>query len=661
MEMDRTPASTGEEPNLLMNNKFASLMGAEATGLRILSVGGMMLASLGICAAADAPQGDGAVAVGVKPEKSESVSAALAPTTIMANRVETDLSMVGSAVSVLDVGLLDEEGVRNLDDALKFVPGVISESLGGQRGSSSSMFIRGTKTNHTHMVVDGMRISDSNLVLGNFLGSSNLNGLSRIEVLRGPQGALYGGDSIGGVVGIYSAKGEGNFGGQLRLEGGSFNSWNTMLGMQGTAGDLSYSLSLGYERTDNDLPDNEFDMFSYAMRLDYAVNECFNLGLTLRGADTNFQAPSYGASSPLKDDLRYTLGTLFAEYNVNELWSTKLTLGVYDQQYDNVTEAFGWNPAGTYETDATKVAVYWDNTLEWNEQHTTVTGVVYENSDFSYMSTGWGLSQDDRTRDQYGFYVNHMWDVTENFNITGGARWEDYDDYGDEVTWRVSSAYTVSQTDTTFRGSIGKGFRPPSFVDLYGFGGQAPSPNLKAETSLGWDLGVEQSLCDGQYVLGLTYFGNRIEDAITYVYVPFPGKSYNMNADGITETSGLEASVEAHFLEDRLSVRASYTWLDRALVEMPKNSFGLRIHGDVSDQLGVGLTATYLDDRAFFGEQVDAYALVNLYSNYKITENVTLNARVENLFNEDYNYASGFGDIYPGRGIGFFGGVTLNW
>ena len=653
--MDRLLALTSEEPNLPMNITIASLKGAEATGLRIFSVGGFLLASLGVCAAEEIQLVEG------KPVKEETVTGNLAPTTIMANRIESNLSMVGSSVTVLDVGMLDEQGIRNLDDVLKFVPGVVSESLGGQRGSSSSLFIRGTKTNHTHLVVDGMRISDSNMAMGSFLGSSNLNGFSRIEILRGPQGALYGGDSIGGVMGVYSAKGEGDFSGQLRLEGGSFNSWNTMLGVQGEEGDFSYSLSLGYESTDNDLPNNGFDMFSYALRLDYAVNACLNVGFTLRGADTNFQAPSYGSSSPLNDDLAYTLGTIFAEYEVSDQWSTKLTLGMYDQEYDNVTEAFGWNPAGTYNTDASKLAMYWDNTLEWNEQHTTVTGAVYENSDFSYKSTGWGLSQDDRTRDQYGLYVNHIWDVTENFNLTGGARWEDYDDYGDEVTWRVSSAYTVSQTDTTFRGSVGKGFRPPSFVDLYGFGGQAPSPDLEAETSLGWDLGVEQSLCDGQYVIGLTYFGNRIEDSITYVYVPFPGNSYNENADGVTETSGLEASAEAHFLDDRLSVKASYTWLDRALVDMPEHSFGLRIHGDVSDQLGVGLTASYFDDRAFFGEEVDAYALVNLYGNYEVTENITLNARVDNLFNEDYDYASGFGNVYPGRGTGIFGGVTLSW
>lgn len=657
-------ALTGKEPHYSMNKISAPLKGAHMQGLRIFTVGGVMLSSFGVCAAIAAEQADRSAQL--KPQLASAAvpeTRSLDATTIMANRIETDLSMVGSSVSVLDVGLLDQQGVRNLDDALRFVPGVVSESLGGQRGSSSSLFIRGTKTNHAHLVVDGMRVSDANITMGGFLGSSNLSNLSRIEVLRGPQGALYGGDSIGGVVGVYSAKGEGDHSGSLRVEGGSFNTWNSMLGMQGANGDLSYSLSLGYERTDNDLTDNDFDMFSYALRLDYALNPCWQLGLTLRGADSSFQAPHYGGpySSPLEDDLQYTLGTVFAEYDVNDLWSSKMTLGMYDQEYNSKSDAFAFNPATYYETEATKYAVYWDNTLTWNDQHSTVAGAVYENSDFSYASEYYGLSEDDRTRDQYGFYFNHLWNVTESFNVTGGARWEDYDDYGEEVTWRLSSAYTINSTDTTFRGSIGRGFRPPSFVDLYGFGGQAPSPNLEAETSLGWDLGVEQSLCDGQYVLGVTYFANRIEDAITYVSVPYPGKGYNINADGTTETSGMEVSAEGNYLEDRLKVVLSYTWLDRALVDMPEHSMGLRIHGDISDQLAVGLTATYLDDRAFFGQTVDAYALVNLYGNYQLNESVSFNARVENLFDEDYDYARGSGDVYPGRGLGFVGGVTFNW
>ena len=83
--------------------------------------------------------------------------------------------------------------------------------------------------------------------------------------------------------------------------------------------------------------------------------------------------------------------------------------------------------------------------------------------------------------------------------------------------------------------------------------------------------------------------------------------------------------------------------------------------GKISNQLDIGLTATYLDDRAFFGDGVDAYALVNLYSNYKVNDSVTLNLRVENILDEDYEFARDSGDIYPGRGRGLFAGCTIQW
>jgi outer membrane receptor protein involved in Fe transport len=156
-------------------------------------------------------------------------------------------------------------------------------------------------------------------------------------------------------------------------------------------------------------------------------------------------------SAPLDDDLRYSLATVFAEYRPSDFWTTKLTAGLYDQVY-NSFQPFNPNPIpDSYSTDATKHAVYWDNTLRWNDDHTTVLGAVYENSDFwyySYWNNTWGLppvTTDARERDQYGFYVNHIWDVTEDWNLTGGVRWEDYDPAPARVSGRrPSSSSTAS-------------------------------------------------------------------------------------------------------------------------------------------------------------------------------------------------------------------------
>lgn len=620
----------------------------------------------------------GALAISTTLAFSDEKPKSLPDTTIIANRSATPLAKVGSSVSVLDVGLLKQQGINSVDEALKFVPGVTSDSVGGQRGSTSDLYMRGLRTAHTHIVVDGMRISDTNsgfILSKQFLGSNNLSGLSRIEVLRGPQGALYGGDSIGGVLGLYSKKGEGDHSGGLQIEAGSFNSLNSTLHAQGSEDGLSYSLALGHEQTDNDLSHNTFEMYSYALRLDYKINDRLNLGFTLRGADSTYEGPQAGAfySGPDETDFRYTLGTLFAEYQVNDIWNSKLTLGIYDQDSSFVSRAPtpGFPPfvpptappTISYASDEalTKYGAYWDNTIKWNSQHTTVTGLVYEESDYLFTDSFGG--NDDRNRRQQGLYVNHIWDVTEQFNVSGGLRWEDYHDNGangfndDVVTWRVASAYTLEKTNTTFRGSIGHGFRIPNSGELNGNPGFgiAPNSNLDPVESLGWDFGVEQAFCGGQYKLGATYFANRLENAIVS-----NGSQY-INTPGTSETSGIEASAEANLLDDRLNIAITYTWLDRALVDIPDNTVGLRVHGDITDRLQAGLTASYLDSRSYGGNNLSSYYLVNLYGNYEINDNVSLNLRVENVLDENYEYYNGFGSAYPGRGRGIFGGVTIKW
>lgn len=583
----------------------------------------------------------------------------VAPVTVIANRGETELSKVGNAVTILDAKTLNEEGIHHLDDMLKFVPGVISESLSGQRGSSSSLFLRGTVTGQTHVRVDGVRITGPNISTGNFLGGSGSSGLSTIEILRGPQSALYGGDAIGGVVGLYSKRGSGDPSGRLHLEGGSFDSRSATLDLQGQIDQFSYALSIGHEATDNDLPNNGFEQLAYALRLDYELNHKLNIGLTLRAFDSELRRPDYAASSFGRDGDDETdsfLGTLFANLQVNEAWNSKLTFGFYDEEYQADTLA----SPNFYDTSGTKHSVYWDNNIQWNDRHITTAGVVFEETDYSYASEYFGLSADRRENIQYGSYANHSWDATENLTLNGGIRWEDYDSYGDETTWRTSAAYRISQTNTKIRASVGKGFRPPSFTELYGFGGGS-NFDLQAEESLGWDVGIDQEFCDGNYELSISYFQNDIKDRIKVIYDPMTFAATSINISGTTHTSGAEIAARGHWLQQRLHATLSYTWLNEALSGQPKHSGGLRVHGNITPQLDAGFSINYLDERSWGGDLLDSYVLTNLHASYELNPSVTLNARIENLFDKSYEYASFGGTAYPGRGRGLFAGATIMW
>ena len=117
----------------------------------------------------------------------------VAETTVLANRIETPLEDLGSAFSALEVEILERSGGVLLEDALRHVPGTGIASDGGQRGSISALRLRGTEADHTLLLIDGMRVTDANVTPFNLLGGESLIGFSRINILRGPQSALYGG------------------------------------------------------------------------------------------------------------------------------------------------------------------------------------------------------------------------------------------------------------------------------------------------------------------------------------------------------------------------------------------------------------------------------------------------------------------------------------
>ena len=619
-----------------MKNKiFALHEGAKKSALSPFTTGSLAILSLGLASNLTAEQDLGS----------------LPDTTVIANRTATSLDKVGSSVSILQIEDLQKQGILHLDEALKYAPGVISPSTSGQRGSSSNIFLRGTTTAYTHFRVDGIRVSDTNIQLGNFLGGNNLVGLSRIEILRGPQSALYGGDAIGGVIGLYSHKGSGEPSGRFSVQAGSFDTINTSLSLQGQLDKLSYSLGLGYETSDNDLPNNSYNTTSYTLRLDYELSDAISLGLTLRGFDSEYNRPIYNDPAfPLQaiDNTQSTLGSIFAEFKANEIWTSKLTLGIYDESYKSQDT----NSVNSV-ADASKVVAYWDNTLSWNDSHTTTTGIVHEHTTYDAFSTS-------NYDDLYGIYLNHNWEVTNALTLNGGLRWEDYDSYGNETTWRLASAYNISDTNTKLRASVGSGFRPPNFLQRYGgaFGYQ-PNPDIEAEQSIGWDVGVDQIFCDGQYKVSATYFSNQITDMIE-------GYPLAANTTGTTDTEGVEFAASAHWLEDKLHATLAYTYLSESIAGQPDHSASLLLNADITEQLNAGISVNYLDTRTFNNNELDAYATVDLNARYKVNDSISLTARVANLFDEDYEHYN-FSNLmapnstFPGRGRGVFGGITIEW
>ncbi|MDB4491387.1 TonB-dependent receptor [bacterium] len=563
----------------------------------------------------------------------------LATTTVVANRIVTPLAQSGSAVTVIEGEMLEEAQVFRLEDALRRSPGVFSESTGGQRGSISSLFLRGMKTAHAHVRVDGVRLSDSTVSTNNFLGNGLLDGVGRFEILRGPQSALYGGESIGGVIGVYSEQGSGTPESRVFVEGGSFGTLRTGASSSGSFDSgLSYSLGIGWETTENDAqgtPELDHEQLAYALRLDYDVSDHARFGATFRGGHGEFH-DTFGG----ENFTDYRLVTVYGEIDITDTWQSRLQFGSYTESYD-----FG--QPSTFATDAEKLSLGWENEVKCSGDHTTAFGALFEQTDFAQ---DFSFPAD---RDQLGLFATHLWEVSDDLLLTGGIRWEDYDDYGDEFTWRTTAAYTIPNSETTLRGSYGTAFRTPNLLELNGGPFEAGNPNLSPERSEGWDLGITQSFGD-DVSLNLTWFENDVKNLIVDRFGATP-----FNTAGEGKASGLELGLEGQAGSVRYGL--AYTYLDDSLVGLPEHVVQAHLHWEASDQLDLGVEVSYVGERNLGGDPLDAYLVTKLYGSYEVNDHVTINARLENAFDERYEHASFGGTPVAARRLGAFAGLTVTW
>lgn len=557
---------------------------------------------------------------------------------VSALRAPRAASDVTASVSVLDPEELAKKGIYQLRDLLNEAPGVIATSTGGETGALGSLLIRGTTTAYSQLVVDGMRLSDSTTPLGSMLGASRVFDLGRVEILRGAQGAAYGGESIGGVLWMETGRGQGDPSNLIFTELGSFESYSAAFRAQGEQHGLSYFFSTAYEETENDAPDQAFHQGSIALRFEKTVARDWLLGVTYRGVDAYYN--NLGNSD---DRLDASLVTAYAKGKLAAHWNTQLHAGFQQEFYDSDASF------GNYGTDMRAVSVSNDHEWEWGDQLRVTSGMFFHRSDFE-NTIGTAAS-----RDRYGLHTAVEWQPNENWQTYTAVRWEDYAAYGKESTWRVGSSYEISPLNTLVRGGIGSSFRAPSYLDLFGSSYGAGNPSLHAESALGWDLGFVQQWSD-DHQFELTWFRNELEDRINSFAVPLP-----INQSGETVTQGWEMAAKGKLFREDLQYRVAWTCLDRSLSDQPRQHVQASVDWDVSAKFRLGLGAKFLSDHSWGGADLAGYTLLRAHAGYQVSENVRLHARWENITDEDYQLSNFGGDIIDGAGMGLFGGVTVEW
>lgn len=557
---------------------------------------------------------------------------------VSALRFPQEASTVTSFATSLDPLALENQGILDLRNALNFSPGVISTSTAGQTGAIGSLFIRGTNTGYSTMLVDGFRISDSTTPLGNALGGARTYDLGRLEILRGPQGAVYGGESVGGVLWMETPRGSGDPSGSLTLEAGSFDTYSGRARFQGQVGDLSYFVAGGYEDTENDGALQHFHQGTTAIRLEGKVAPGWTIGTTFRGTDSYYE--NSGSSD---DHLDAALATIYAVGEISDRWTARFLVGYHQEFYDSDSIY------GNYGTDLRAGGISTDHEIKLADNVRLLAGAFFHETSFE------NTIGTDESRDRYGAHTALEWEAVKNLVLSGAGRWEDYDEFGDKTTWRLGAAYTIEQTGTTFRGGYGTSFRSPAFIDLFGSSYGPGNPDLDPESSRGWDIGFSQEIC-GNHHIEFAYFRNKITDRIQTSFGSPP-----QNVSGDTRTEGVELGLRGSFLEGAIGYRAAWTHLSKSMSDQPRDAATASIDWKPTDKSLVGVGATHFSDHSWGGDPIEGYTVARVYGSYQLTDNVKLHARLENAFDEEYELSSFYGTVAEGAGRGVYAGITFDW
>ena len=566
---------------------------------------------------------------------------------VTSSRVPMPLREVGTAISVIDEEEITRRGFNSLAEILRTQPSVAASNSGGP-GAATAIRIRGEEGFRTKVLIDGIDITDTSGTqfsprMEQFLAA----GIQRVEILRGPQGLMYGADA-GGVINITTLTPPDGLGGRVEAEAGSFGTRELTGSFGGDLGAVDFLLGaarfetdgFNARTTDTDLGDDDgYENSSYNGRLGWDVTDELRLSAAGRRTegenafDSCFTVDTFAPSNDCSDDFTQDAVRVAADYT-GERFTHQLAVSENRTDKDFYTEGRrGFGAEGELER--------WSYLGSWRsgEVLRLVYGIDRETQAIDDGSV-------DRDRDQTGLYGELQGRFGEGFTMTAGARNDDNDDYGSFTSYRVSGAWVTALAagELKLRGTWGTGFRAPSLFEIsYNRGPFAFPPaagaDLREETSEGYDLGVAWAGDNGEY-LELTWFEQQVENQIFFDLIGFSGY---LQEDGESESRGVELAA-AWPLTAGLALSGNYTWNDtetatgeqRARRPEHLGNLGLTFTGrDGRLKLGAHLRLSR-DAVSTDATPLDDYEVVDLNASFELVPGLTVFGRVENALDEDY-------------------------
>ncbi|MFL3656228.1 MAG: TonB-dependent receptor plug domain-containing protein [Halioglobus sp.] len=565
---------------------------------------------------------------------------------VTSSRLEMPLREVAASISIVTKEDIELRGFSTVANTLRYEPAV-SVATNGGIGSATEVRIRGERGFRTKVYLDGIDLTDtSSPQAGPNFGNLLTGGINRIEILRGPEGLVYGADA-GGVINMSTTAPQAGLSGGVEAEGGKFGTWQ--YGGHITGGNETVDGTFMAERfetegfnslsTDTVLEDDDgYDNTTLHGRAGWNILETLRLELVGRNVEgendyDNCYTPNFDRSDNCNDEYSMDAGrialtyqseaaTNTVSYSANKTDRKFYTEGVNDYNYKGELEKFDY--LGSWKQSDALSLVYGAELLKESVETDT--------------------SEDNR--DQSGYFLEAQGSLMESMFVTAGARYTDNDDFGSKTTYRVGAVYLQQAGDgeLKFKTTYGTGFRAPSLSEIaYNASPDASAPakgsELGAEESTGWDAGVGYFSTAGWYVEGV-YFDQKVDDEIYYDLVDYSGY---LQGDGESSSTGVEFTAEVP-LGDMVTFNGNYTYTDtqdfdgEQRLRTPKNmaNVGLLIT-PWNDRIQININYRIAKDIAEESMgSVDEYEVLDLSVTLQVIEGLQVYARVENATDEQY-------------------------
>jgi vitamin B12 transporter len=645
---------------------------------------------------------DPPVVDGAPPDAPSDAVVPLHEVVVTATRIPTDIENIPAGVSVVDRATMQTRDYDTLTDALSALPGVRVSQSGGP-GGNASVFIRGTNSDHVLVLLDGMPINDGADPDGAFnFGVDTLGDIERIEVVRGPMGALYGSNAIGGVINLITRKGTqpglhltGDVAGGYPAQGmGTINA-SGIIGKWDYSATVESQTQRGFDSTPKresiytGTPQPYSDMVG-TLNLGLTPVDGTRISLLLRARQAVFDFDNLGFPNFDDDNSKARDSSLIGRIGVHSAlfggtYETGVFIGGLDEarRYTEALNQLDPNLAtedNKYHSDRTDVQ--WNNTVHLDDLlHVAALSATDLTVGYEYIRDAVNTKVNETT-DGFPYLQNttaHMFTnagyaglqttLWQRLTVTGQVR-KDYVLDDAPFTWRLGAVVNVPEIATHFKVAYGTAFRAPSLFDRYGIDsfGYVGNPDLKPESAQGWEAGFTTDVAAlGRRdfaSFGATYFNEQVQNLIETQFSPI----YTSVNIGSAHMQGVETELTLRPAA-WLNLTASYTYtyaLDadagQRLLRRPQNvaSFDATLRPlpkltIAPELLFTGAFQDFLIDNNGFSTTTGSTGqglIANLTVTYDVTPRIAIYAHANNIFDSRFEPVNGFETPGPSVWVG---------